>query len=166
MPLKGQVVIVIKTYCRGYQKSMDFRQIPGVDVHRCQLALVATILPNSAYGFQTAFSNTKMSFQALSEKLATLQESNAQLKDLIDRLATIKFQPGSIPLDNEEGNVIAELTAEIQQTIRDQDDDFKLLQEEVKDLESGRPGSELELQKSGLEYTVERAIKELKTCVF
>ena len=107
-----------------------------------------------------------MSFQSLSEKLATLQASNAQLKDLIDRLATIKFQPGSIPLDNEEGNVITELTAEIQQTIRDQDDDFKVLQEEVKDLPSGREGSELEQQKAGLEYTVERAIRELKGFVF
>ena len=88
------------------------------------------------------------------------------MKDLINRLATIKFQPGSIPLDDEEGNVITELTAEIQQTVRDQDDDFKVLREEVKDIPSGREGSELEQQKAGLEYAVERAIRELKGYVF
>lgn len=104
-----------------------------------------------------------MSFQRLSERLTALQQSNAQLKDLIDRLATLKFQPGSIPLNNDDDNVMTELTLEIQQTIRDQDEDFELLQEEVYDLESGKPGSELEQQRSGLDHAVKRAQKELKT---
>src|ERR1700753_850184 len=103
-----------------------------------------------------------MSFQTLSERLTALQESNAQLKELIERLATIKFQPGSIPLDNEEGNVMTELTSEIQQTLKDQDEDLELLQEDVYDLDSGRHGSELELQKDRLDQAVKRAIRELK----
>jgi len=78
---------------------------------------------------QKTFPNIEMSFQTLSERLTALQESNAQLKELIERLATIKFQPGSIPLYNEEGNVITELTSEIQQTLKDQDEDLELLQE-------------------------------------
>jgi protein transport protein SEC20 len=103
-----------------------------------------------------------MSFESLSERLTALQESNTQLKDLIDRLATINFQPGSIPLDNEDGNVATELTAEIHQTIKDQDEDFEMLQEEVYDMDSGRPGSELQDQKNRLDHGVKRGIKELK----
>ena len=103
-----------------------------------------------------------MSFQTISERLAALQESNEQLKELIERLATIKFQPGSIPLDNDEGNVMTELTSEIHQTLRDQDEDLELLQEDVNDLDTGRQGSELEVQKDRLDLAVKRAIKELK----
>jgi len=103
-----------------------------------------------------------MSFQSLSERLTALQESNAQLKDLIERLATVKFQPGSIPLDNEEGNAMTELALEIQQTLKDQDGDLEVMQEDVNDLDSGRQGSELEQQKDRLDQAVKRAIKELK----
>ena len=105
----------------------------------------------------------RMSFQILSERLTTLQESNAQLKDLIDRLANLKFQHGSIPLDDEAGNVLTELSSEIQQTIKDQDEDFELLQEEVYDLDGGNPGTELEAQRSGLEEAVKRAMRALKS---
>jgi protein transport protein SEC20 len=103
-----------------------------------------------------------MSFESLSERLTALQESNAQLKDLIDRLATINFQPGSVPLDTTKENVVGEITVEIQQTLRDQEEEFELLQEEVHDLDSGRSGSELEQQKDGLDHAVKRAVRELK----
>lgn len=106
-----------------------------------------------------------MSFQTLSERLTTLQESNAQLKDLIDRLANLNFQPGSIPLDDEDGNVMTELTSEIQQTIKEQEEDFELLLEEVYELDGGRPGSELEGQRSGLEEAVKRSMRALKLYV-
>jgi len=104
----------------------------------------------------------EMSFQSLSKRLAALQESNTQLKDLIERLATIKFQPESIPLDNQEGNVVTELASEIQQTLKDQGEDLELMQEDVNDLDSGREGSELRQQKDRLDQAVTRAIKELK----
>lgn len=103
-----------------------------------------------------------MSFESVSERLAALQESNAQLRDLIDRLASIKFQPGSVPLESEEGNAITELTLEIQQTIKDQDEDFEILQEEVYDLNPGRPDSELRQNRDSLDQAVKRAIKELQ----
>jgi len=106
-----------------------------------------------------------MSFEDVSERLTVLQESNAQLKDLIERLRTIKFQPGSIPVESDEDNVLSELTSEIQQTLKDQREDFELLQEEVLDLDSGRPGSELDKQRNGLLGSVERATRELKTYV-
>ena len=104
-----------------------------------------------------------MSFQSVSERLSALQESNQQLRTLIERLATIRFQPGSVPVDNEEDNVMGELTSEIHQMIKDQDEDFDLLREEALDLDTGRPGSELEHQKESLNGAIRRAIKELKT---
>jgi len=107
-----------------------------------------------------------MSFQALSERLTALQESNNQLKNLIERLATIKFHPGSIPLDDDDGNVLTELSGEIHQTLKDQDEDFELLQEEVYDLDSGRQGSEVEQQKDFLDQAVKRGMKELKRYTF
>ena len=103
-----------------------------------------------------------MSFQSVSERLSALQESNQQLKTLIERLATIKFQPGSVPVDNEEDNVIGELTSEIHQMLKDQDEDFELLKEEALDLDTGRRGSEFEQQKETLIAVIKRAIKELK----
>lgn len=110
--------------------------------------------------------NAKMSFQLISERLKTLQESNAQLKELIERLATINFQPGSVRLgDDEDGNVLHELAAEIHQTIRDQDEDFELLKEEVEELDEGKRGSEMEQQKAELKGALLRGVRELKTSV-
>jgi protein transport protein SEC20 len=106
-----------------------------------------------------------MSFQAVSDRLKDLQESNAQLKELIERLATIDFQPGSIPLGDDEDNVVVELTTEIQQIVKDQDEEFELLLEEVLDLDAGREGSELRQQQKELDAQVRRAMKELKMYV-
>lgn len=103
-----------------------------------------------------------MSFQSLSERLVALQESNAQLSDLIQRLATIRFQPGSIPLDDEDDNVMTELTLEIQQTFKEQDEDLELLHLDVYNLDSGREGGNLELQKNRLDDSVKKAINDLK----
>jgi hypothetical protein len=112
----------------------------------------------------------KMSFQSVSEQLVILQEANAQLKVLIDRLANLKFQPGSVPLsdddDEEEGNIITELTTEIQQTLREQEEDFENLLEDVYDLPDEGPGTETEGQKLDIDATVKRAVKELKMYVF
>ncbi|QSZ30297.1 hypothetical protein DSL72_004819 [Monilinia vaccinii-corymbosi] len=104
-----------------------------------------------------------MSFESLSERLATLQESNRQARELIRRLETIEFQPGSIALDNDDDSVVLELSAEIAQVLKDQDDDFELLQEEILSISVGRPNSELQRQRRVLEEAVERGIKELQS---
>lgn len=103
-----------------------------------------------------------MSFEIVSERLKTLQESNVQLKDLIDRLANLKFQPGSIPLDEDEENARAELTAEIHQIIKDQEEDLDTLQEDVIDLDFGRSDGETLQQKALLDRAVKKALEELK----
>ncbi|EOO01935.1 putative sec20 domain-containing protein [Phaeoacremonium minimum UCRPA7] len=98
-----------------------------------------------------------MSFEALQERLAALQDTTSQLKELIDRLANLKFQPGSVPLsssisslDEKESNVATELGAEINQILREEEEDLELLQEEIADLRGGRPGSEAEHNKTRL----------------
>jgi protein transport protein SEC20 len=106
-----------------------------------------------------------MSFQIVSDRLKALQESNALLKELIDRLANLKFQPGSVPLDDDENNVKVELTSEIHQLIKDQDEDLAILQEDVTDIEVGRSGGELEQQKVLLDSGVKKAREELKAYV-
>lgn len=104
-----------------------------------------------------------MSFEALQERLAALQDTTAQLRELIDRLANLEFQPGSVPLGgDDEDNVAAELSTEINQVLREEEEDLELLREEVTDLRSGRPGSEAEHAKARLKDGAARLDQELR----
>ncbi|TGO34937.1 hypothetical protein BHYA_0176g00190 [Botrytis hyacinthi] len=105
-----------------------------------------------------------MSFETLSERLAALQESNRQARELIERLATIKFEPGSIALDGDDDNVLLELSAEIAQVLKEQDEDFERLQEDVLSMPTGGPNSELGRQRKMLDEAVEKNIKEVESC--
>ncbi|KAK4170243.1 protein transport protein sec20 [Cladorrhinum sp. PSN259] len=102
------------------------------------------------------------SFDTLQERLSALQETTNQLKELINRLATIEFQPGSVPLGSkEEDNVASELSSEIIQILREEEDDLELLQEEIIDL---RTTKQTEQRKARLKETASRLETELKTC--
>lgn len=117
-----------------------------------------------------------MSFEALQERLAALQATTGQLRELIGRLADLKFQPGSVPLGNsisgsfsaDDGSSSvdgdhagAELSAEIGQILREEEEDLELLQEEIIDLRSGRPGSDAEHNKTRLKEGAARLETEL-----
>ncbi|KAL2199295.1 hypothetical protein P885DRAFT_58686 [Corynascus similis CBS 632.67] len=105
------------------------------------------------------------SFEVLHERLTALQETTAQLRELIDRLANIQFQPGSVPLStSDENNVATELSTEISQILREEEEDLELLQEEIVDLRSGRPRSDAEHRKSRLRDGARRLQAELKDC--
>lgn len=104
-----------------------------------------------------------MSFETLQERLTALQETTVQAKELIERLATLKFQPGSVPLGaSDEDNVASELSSEISQILREEEEDLELLTEEITDLRSGRPGSEAEHRKNRLKDGVGRLEADLK----
>ncbi|CAN8099586.1 unnamed protein product [Discula destructiva] len=116
-----------------------------------------------------------MSFDALQERLTTLQETTSQVKDLIDRLAKLNFQPGSVPLpqnggtdddddDDDDENVATELSAEIHQTLREEEEELELLQEEATDLRGGKEGSEAARRKERLLDGVGRIETGLKAC--
>ncbi|KAL7923988.1 hypothetical protein ACQKWADRAFT_288467 [Trichoderma austrokoningii] len=97
-----------------------------------------------------------MSLEGLQERLAALQETTAQLRELIDRLADVEFQPGAVPLNiEEEGSVSGELSAEAGLILKNGLEDQQLLCEEAKYLR--RSGHE----KERLEDGIERVGKEL-----
>ncbi len=121
------------------------------------------------------------SFETLQERLIALQETTGQLKELIDRLANLKFQPGSVPLpttlnltssigslgsigsnDTDSPNAATELSSEISQILREEEEELELLNEEILDLRSGRPGSDAEHKKTRLRDGVKRLETELK----
>jgi len=105
-----------------------------------------------------------MSFEKLSERLHILQESNAQLKALIDRLANIDFQPGSIPLEDDDDNVKAELVSEITETVNEGKVEAVELQDRVgRFCKEGLGNNEQE--KAELQRGVQRALHELKEYV-
>ena len=85
-------------------------------------------------------------FKELQDRLVALQDATGQLQELIDRLASFNFQPGSVPLTStsadangavngdEDDNVVSELGTEINQILREQEEDLELLQEEIADV--------------------------------
>ena len=83
-------------------------------------------------------------FKDLQDRLVALQDATGQLRELIDRLASFNFQPGSVPLTGtnaeandggEDENVVSELGTEINQILREQEEDLELLQEEIADVQ-------------------------------
>ncbi|KAI0136321.1 hypothetical protein BJ170DRAFT_6852 [Xylariales sp. AK1849] len=97
----------------------------------------------------------------LQSRLAVLQDAVAQLREHIDRLANFDFQPGSVPLGAGDDNVSNELSSEIIQILREQEEDLELLQEEVIDI---RPLKYLEHDKDRLRDGAERLKGELHSC--
>lgn len=108
-----------------------------------------------------------MSLHDLSARLSALQETTRQVSLLISRLANLKFQPGSVPLDlsDEEDDITSELSSEIHQTLKEQEEDLELLEQEVEDLPEGRPGSQVGVERKQLIEAVERARREVKAYV-
>jgi protein transport protein SEC20 len=108
-------------------------------------------------------------FADLFDRLNALQEATTQLKELIDRLVSSNFQhPGSVPLgaasgsDGDDENVASELSSEINQILREQEEELELLQEEIIDIHPGRSGSPLHHEKARLKNGAERLDNELR----
>lgn len=116
------------------------------------------------------------SFETIQDRLTALQESTNQVKELIQRLATIKFQPGSVPLpktissltsaadeDNDENNVATELSSEINQILREEEEELELVQEEILDIPAASPGSDAHHRKLRLKEGVQRLESEIRS---
>ncbi|KAI0196179.1 Sec20 domain-containing protein [Xylaria flabelliformis] len=104
-------------------------------------------------------------FADLQDRLNVLQDATNQLKELIQRLANFDFQPGSVPLGAaDDDHVGSELGSEINQVLREQEEELELLQEEIVDLPSGRPGSTLPHDRERLKDGAERLGQELQLC--
>jgi protein transport protein SEC20 len=70
---------------------------------------------------------------SLSARCASLSEANKTVSTLIQRLGKLNFQPGSVPLDGEEGDVRAELSSEIHESLKQQEEELELLKQEAED---------------------------------
>ena len=74
-----------------------------------------------------------MTTQALNARLTPLFESLKQTQQLITRLSKFPNQPGTSPANPDEGDARVELSAEIHQSLKEQEEDFELLRQEVED---------------------------------
>lgn len=70
---------------------------------------------------------------SLSARLNVLSDQNKAILQLVQRLAKLDFQPGSQPLDSEEGNIRLELSAEIHESLKSCEEELELIAQEVED---------------------------------
>lgn len=108
--------------------------------------------------------------QTLTTRLTALTESNKSVGQLIQRLAKLDFQPGSQPLNGEEGDVRLELSAEIHESLKSVEEELELLRQEVEDVvqpSSGtfgkRRDSSKESERSRLAVLLARLTEDLKS---
>ncbi len=108
--------------------------------------------------------------QTLINRLSALSESNKSLQHLIQRLAKLDFQPGSQPLNAEEGDVRLELSAEIHESLKQIEEELELLRQEVEDVVDGGAGgrdrrrnSERESERSRVAVLLARLTEDLRS---
>ncbi|KAF2132597.1 Sec20-domain-containing protein [Dothidotthia symphoricarpi CBS 119687] len=107
--------------------------------------------------------------QALTTRLTALSDANKNVGQLIQRLAKLEFQPGSQPLNTDEGDVRLELSAEIHETLKGIEEELELLRQEAEDiLQSGnsvgrRKDSAKESERSRLAVLLARLTEDLRS---
>lgn len=74
-----------------------------------------------------------MNAHASEARLTALFESLKQIQQLIIRLSKLPTQPGSSPANPDEGDARIELGAEIHQRLKEQEEDFELIRQEIED---------------------------------
>jgi len=108
-----------------------------------------------------------MTTTGLANRLSALLDANKTTVQLTNRLAKINFQPGSTPLNSEEGDVRIELSDEIHSSLKQQEEEFELLRQEAEDFASGqaqskRSDSEKEREKARVSVLVARVGEDLR----
>ncbi|KAF2739201.1 Sec20-domain-containing protein [Polyplosphaeria fusca] len=107
--------------------------------------------------------------QTLTTRLNNLSEQNKSVLQLIQRLAKLDFQPGSQPLESEEGDVRLELSAEIHENLKQLEEELELLRQEVEETVQGpntslrRRDSARESERSRLAVLLARLTEDLKS---
>lgn len=97
-----------------------------------------------------------MTSTSLTTRLNTLLDARKTTNVLINRLSKLPCQPGA---DN--SDVRAELSAEIHQLLKEQEEELDLLRQEVDDFIVGRD-REKEAEKARLEVGVQRLGEDLR----
>ena len=112
-----------------------------------------------------------MSGQSIQTRLATLSESLKQLQQSIARLSKLASQsPGNVPPDDADQRI--ELGQEIHQSLKEQEEAFELLRQDVEDL-ADRPAwassartveTEREREKLDIAARVAKLGEDLRMC--
>ena len=111
-----------------------------------------------------------MSVQRLSKRLEPLFETHKQTVHLIQRLSKLPATSGSNSSDPEAGDARLELSTEIHQSLKEQEEDFEILRQEVEDQTNTaswtsaarRRDSEKERERTDLAARVARLGEHLK----
>ncbi len=105
----------------------------------------------------------------LLDQLNAISNNLKSTQQLIHRLSTLSFQPGSEPLDSSEtNNVRLELAQDIHDSLKQLEEDLELLSQEAEDLNvvvhaSRRRDSELNRDRARLAAQIARLTEDLKT---
>ena len=105
--------------CRRHDASDDVSSLPNDNFQVSRFLNLCRLRP---------LHSSKMSFESLQERLSALQETIAQLRELIDRLSGYRFDSDAA---TEEGNGIGDLSLEISQVLKDGQEELKSLREEA-----------------------------------
>jgi len=114
-----------------------------------------------------------MTTQELNSRLTALFDAHKQTLHLINRLAKLPSQPGTGSLNPDSTDARIELGAEIHQSLKEQEEDFELLRQEIEDHTSSslttaarRKDSEREKVTTDLLARVSRLGENLSTSAF
>ena len=89
--------------------------------------------PDPAVQTRSISTTMIMSSQNLNAQLVSLFEAHKQTLQLINRLAKLPIQPDSSALTSDFSDARVELGAEIQQSLKEQEEGFELLRQEIED---------------------------------
>ena len=111
-----------------------------------------------------------MNTQALNLRSQALFDAHKQTVQLINRLSKLPASSGSSSLNSDAADARQELSAEIHQSLKEQDEDLELLRQEIEDQTNTvswtsaarRRDSERERDRSGLAQQVARLGDDLK----
>lgn len=122
--------------------------------------------------FTTPYKEPTMSTQDLNGRLTSLFDAHKQTVHLISRLAKLPAQPGSAPLNSDSADARSELSTEIHQSLKEQEEDFEILRQEVEDQTTSglataarRRDTERERERTDLAARVTRLGENLSTFV-
>lgn len=111
-----------------------------------------------------------MTTQEPNSRFKSLSEAHRETIQLISRLSKLPSTPGSSPSNPVDGDPRVELSAEIHQSLKEQEEDFELLKQGAEDITSGgvwgsgtrRGDSEKDKERLALISQIERLGGDLK----
>ena len=111
-----------------------------------------------------------MTTRELGARFKTLSEVNRETSQLIAQLSKVSIQPGSTSPNSDDGDARVELSSEIHQRLKEEEEELELLKQETEDIISGsswgstarRRDSEKDKERIGLVSQVERLGEDLK----